>query len=274
MAPDGKHVAVSTDDGREANVWIVDVTGTMSITRLTYVGRNRFPVWSSDGQRVAFQSDRDGDLGIFAQRIDGTGTPERLTRADASTSHRPESWGPKDQHLLFTIAKDIQFELHALSLADRRTTPVGGIKSAAPVGAVFSPDGRWIAYAVSESDIGHSVAYVEPFPATGARHQISRDDDGHHPVWSTDNHRLFYVPRPQRMAMVEITTTPRFVFTPPRELPPAGLMGPPMAVRGFDILPDGRFVGTVPVGWNAQAAPPLTVHVVLNWFDELRSIRF
>lgn len=38
---------------------------------------------------------------------------------------------------------------------------------------------------------GRHVVYVEPFPRTGARYQISRDDDGHHAVWSRDG-RTFH----------------------------------------------------------------------------------
>src|SRR5687768_18027177 len=39
------------------------LAGASSARRLTLGGRNRVPVWSADGERVAFQSDRDGDLG-------------------------------------------------------------------------------------------------------------------------------------------------------------------------------------------------------------------
>jgi hypothetical protein len=67
VSPDGTHLAVGTDDGRVANVWIYDLSGTSARRQLTFGGRNRFPIWSSDGQRVAFQSDREGDLALFWQ---------------------------------------------------------------------------------------------------------------------------------------------------------------------------------------------------------------
>jgi hypothetical protein len=50
--------------------------------RLTFGGKSRYPVWSPDGLRIAFQSDREGDLAIFSQRTDGTGAAERLTRPE------------------------------------------------------------------------------------------------------------------------------------------------------------------------------------------------
>jgi len=82
VSPDGKRIAVSTDTGREANIWIFDLAGASSLRRLTFGGRNRFPLWSPDGQWIVFQSDRDGDLGLFRQRADVSGTAERLTKPD------------------------------------------------------------------------------------------------------------------------------------------------------------------------------------------------
>ncbi|MEO7134339.1 MAG: protein kinase, partial [Vicinamibacterales bacterium] len=71
VSPDGTRIAFGTDDGKEAIVWIYDLAGTTSRRRLTFGGNNRFPIWSADGKRVAFQSDRDGDLAIFLQPADG-----------------------------------------------------------------------------------------------------------------------------------------------------------------------------------------------------------
>src|SRR5262249_13691233 len=68
ISPDGKRIAFGTDDGKEAIIWIYDLSGVTAMRQLTLVGSNRFPVWSADGQRVLFQSNREGDLGIFWQR--------------------------------------------------------------------------------------------------------------------------------------------------------------------------------------------------------------
>ena len=51
--------------------------------QLTFAGKNRFPIWSTDGQFVTFQSDREGDLALFRQRADGTGNAERITKPDS-----------------------------------------------------------------------------------------------------------------------------------------------------------------------------------------------
>ena len=60
-SPNGKQLAVG-NDGKEANISVYDMSGTSALRRLTYAGKNRVPVWSPDSKRVAFQSDREGDL--------------------------------------------------------------------------------------------------------------------------------------------------------------------------------------------------------------------
>jgi eukaryotic-like serine/threonine-protein kinase len=64
VSRDGKRVAYETDDGTAPSVWTYDLSGANSANHLTLVGANRYPIWSADGGRVAFQSDREGDLGI------------------------------------------------------------------------------------------------------------------------------------------------------------------------------------------------------------------
>ena len=100
-------LAIGSDDGKEAAVWIYRLGETSALQRLTLEGRNRFPIWSPDGARVAFQSDRGGDLAIYVQRVDGTGRAERLTKAGNGESHVPESWSPDGRYILLSVAEGL-----------------------------------------------------------------------------------------------------------------------------------------------------------------------
>src|SRR4029453_3984513 len=71
ISPNGKQLVVSTNDVKDAVVWFYDLAGTTPRRKLTFGGDDRFPLWSRDGQRVAFQSKRGGDVGLFWQRADG-----------------------------------------------------------------------------------------------------------------------------------------------------------------------------------------------------------
>ena len=80
------------------------------------------------------------------QPADG-GTAERLTTPDRGTSHVPESWSPDGEVLLFSATKDSVSSLWTFSLRDRKATPFSDVKgSSLPTNAMFSPDGRWVAY--------------------------------------------------------------------------------------------------------------------------------
>jgi len=50
--------------GSRSSIWIYDVAGNTTIRRLTFDANNRYPVWSNDSMRVAFQSDRGGTPSI------------------------------------------------------------------------------------------------------------------------------------------------------------------------------------------------------------------
>ena len=116
-----------------------------ALRRLTMEGRNRYPIWSPDGTRVAFQSDRGGEQAIYVQRVDGTGRAERLAGAQNGESFIPHSWSPDGRSILLSLKKDSGFSLWTLSVRDGKLRPLG-VTSQRTIDATFSPDGRWFAY--------------------------------------------------------------------------------------------------------------------------------
>ena len=266
VSPDGKWLAIQTHDGKQAAISLYELSGASAIRRLTFGGNNRVPVWSRDGRRVAFQSDREGDSGIFWQPVEG-GAPERLTRADPGTVHSPESWSPTEDVLLYSVTKAAETTLWTLSLKERKTSLFGDVASAVVgIDAVFSPDGRWIAYQSGEiSRLGEPTLYVQPFPSTGTKYEIVR---GGRPMWSPDGRELFFVPSPTQFMAVSVRTQPVFAVTNPIPVPRRFGMAPPANPRPYDILPDGRFVA-VGVANQTDAALP-HIEVVVNWFEELK----
>ena len=247
ISPDGTRVAVGTA-GTQANIWISDLRGTSSIRQLTLEGRNRFPVWSADGKRVAFQSDRGGDVAIWWQRADGTQPAERLTTPDANDVHTPEAWSPRENTLAVRQrSRASQHALWTLSLDDRRSTIVSDVQgSGVPIAATFSPDGRWIAYQFGSVGPGRFPSvFVRPFPLTSVKYRIA---DGIHPLWSQDGKELLYNQGPSRpLAAVSVMTAPIFSWGDPRSEPLAiaSLEGGLWFERNIDIAADGRLIGVV-----------------------------
>jgi Tol biopolymer transport system component len=271
ISPDGNRLAVGTDDGKSANVWIYDLSGAGAMRQLTLGGKNRFPVWSPDGQWVAFQSDRDGDLAIFRQRADGGTAAERLTKPDQGTAHIPESWSPDGRTLSFSEAKGETFVLWMLSLPDKKTARFGNVQSTLdPVTSVFSPDGHWIAYTSSDGD--NRTIFVQELAATAIKHPIVKG--AWHPLWSPDGTELFYrVGVSTREEVVKVTTKPSFSVGNPEMVSTGLIRSRGRYPREYDITPDGkRFIGVIAAGQTqsgARATPQ--INVVLNWFEELKS---
>ena len=269
MSPDGKWLAIETHDGKETAISLYELGSSHSMRRLTYGGNNRVPVWSGDGKRVAFQSDRDGDRAIFWQPVD-SGPAERLTRPEAGAVHTPESWAPRGDVLLFSATKDAETTLWAFSVSNRKAArfsdliSVGGLTN-----AVFSPDGRWIAYNVGLPNAAEGWTYIEPFPSngTGTRHQIARAG---RPAWSHNGKdlELFLVPAPGQFVAITVQTRPTFAFSNPVAIPRRFAIAFPGTPRPYDVLPDGRFV-TVGAADEPGSQGPPHIEVVLNWFEEL-----
>ena len=260
MSPEGKRVAFEMD----GNIGIYDLGGASATRRITFAGQNRAPLWSADGERVAFQSDREGDAAIWWQRADGTGSAERLTKPEQGTSHLPESWLPKGDRFSFSVTKGSTVSLWVFSVPDRKATAFDNVSSTSAIltKSAFSPDGKWVAYA-SASEGG---LFVQPFPPTGAKYQVSTS--GGSPVWAPNGRELFYVRAAGQFAVVSVTTQPAFGVGNPVPVPTQFTLPGPTSPRAYDMSPDGRFIG-VPFGTESGTAAS-QIQVVLNWSEELK----
>src|SRR5688572_17441347 len=283
VSRDGSTLAVGIDDGEEANIWVYELAGTSVMRKLTSEGRNRYPVWSGDGQRIAFQSDRQGDLGIFWQPADGGAAAIRLTTPPQGAAHVPESWSPDGRHLLFTEQQDSAYVLFSLSLDDMTRTPFGNVKSNQPTSAGFSPDGRWITYASATVEGGilspDRGVFIQPFPATGVRYPVPKTRVDFHPVWSLDGKEIVHVSAmAQPFVALSVRTEPRVSFGTPVAVSPAvprpGLVSTDVRGRGYDLLPGGHILTLAPVAAPGAAAAALRpeIRVVLNWHEELKRL--
>jgi serine/threonine-protein kinase len=269
---DGKRIAVGSANARETFILVYDVGVGNVPRRLTFKGMNRYPIWTSDGQRIVFQSDRDGDLALFIQPVDGSREAQRLTKPASDEEHIPDDCAPKADICLISIRKGTDYTIASLSLSDGRMAPVSTASFSIPAGARFSPpDGRWIAYTVRDPQ---TTIVIEPFPTTGARFQIQPHvgEVPHHPVWSPDGKEIIFHHRaPQGFAAVRVKSATTVEFGAQVEVPLNFSGGPALARANYDMMPDGRILGRVTPLEQVGAEPPREIRVVVNWFEELKS---
>ena len=275
--PTATAYAFGTDDGKEAIVWTFDLAPRRRAASADLsAGNNRFPALVvHDGTRLAFQSDREGDLAyLLAARRRHGADAERLTKpAAAGEEHTPESWYPREDVLLFSSIKGSDYlALDPDAVRGRKATPFGAVRSTIPNDAVFSPDGRWVAYTGGGSING--TIYVKPYPLTTATYELPRTVAGapHHPLWLPGMAALVFNQRagfhsPDRHHDIAGLRVRGCCGAGPGSSRPAR----PNVRRAFDVLPDGRLVGLGEPGNPENMASYRQFNVVLNWFDELKA---
>jgi serine/threonine-protein kinase len=80
LSPDGRRVALTVGSDGDMNIWMYDLARD-ALSRLTFEGRNGWPVWSRDGLHVIYASNRAGtSWDIYRKSADGTAPEEPLLR--------------------------------------------------------------------------------------------------------------------------------------------------------------------------------------------------
>jgi dipeptidyl aminopeptidase/acylaminoacyl peptidase len=266
LSPDGKRAALNVNEG-DADVRVYDLLrGTF--TRITYSPQfEGNPVWTPDGTRIAFASERGPGVQMFWKRWDDPrGAPGALAQssgqdealAPGEYSRIPHSWSADGRYLAFT-------ENHPDTRRDIWILPMAhGAKPRAVVSTpfednqpMFSPDGKWIAYQSNES--GEDEVYARPLERSAGRMQISAGG-GTAPRWSA-NGELFYW---QHGRMVAVTTTSdgnSLNAGPPRPLFEVS------EVPSYDVTSDGqRFLMLRP----DYSRSPRQLVLVHQWTAEMR----
>jgi len=264
LSPDGTRVAVGVND-EDRDIWIWDFRHP-GLKRFT-VGPavERSPVWTPDGQRLVFSSDRDGPRNLFWQSADGNGPVARLT--NTSNLKEPFSVSPDGKRLVF--GEQIhRFDLWSLALNGEPRPELLLQTAFGDRDAEISPDGRWLAYSSDES--GRFEIYVRPFPkANEQRFQISTSGAGG-AVWARSRSELFYQTPAGDLIAVPVKTGTGFEAGNPSKVIDGTQYISSRFGRMYDVSPDSqRFLMLKAEVSSTQTAASARLVVVLNWLDEL-----
>jgi Tol biopolymer transport system component len=257
LSPDGRRVAVTRAVQGNFDVWLIDLVrgGT---TRFTFdAAADNAPLWSPDGTRIVFRSNRTGFNLLYLKPASGAGSEQLL--GGSPVPGNPMSWSSDGQLLLFH--KEGTDDLWTQPLTgDGKPSPWLNTPFAENIGQ-FSPDGRWVAYQSNES--GSFEIYVQPFPAASAKWQISTQG-GTMPRWRADGKELFFIaPDAKLMAAAVTASDQTFEAAPPVALFQTRIVGGPAQIvkHQYAVSRDGRFLINEPA--EASAATPITL--ILNW---------
>ena len=277
FSPEGTRVAYgvsqSPDLGDASDLWVLDVKRGAR-TRVTFNANNRFyPIWTRDGNRLTHADGTSTTNRLLSTLADGSGGTETLL--DVGPRNFPSSWSPDGRVLaLYINGPTNTRDLAMLDMtADKKTATPFVATPFEERGAIFSPDGRWIAYVSNKT--GQNDIFARPYPGPGAEITISAGG-GQEPVWAPSGKELFYR-HDGKMLVVRIDETassltvgaPARLFDDSFRLDTGGANG---GMANYDIAPDGkRFVMIEePKATNSQGNQLVRVNVVLNWIDDLK----
>jgi Tol biopolymer transport system component len=269
LSPDGTEVATERNDGGNPDIWLASLSRGTD-TRFTFDSANDgYPVWSPDGARIAFSSDRAGNFDLYQHASSGAGQDELLFQSDLNKFGT--DWSGDGRFLLYSETDPkTKVDLWVLPMDG---TPGGKPGERKPVpflrtefneqNARFSPDGRWVAYESDES--GRNEVYVRPFPAAeggGGKWMVSQGG-GVTPHWRGDGKELFYLALDGNIMAVPAAASAS-AFQPGT---PAALFKTPANAVGGDVTADGKRFLLLVSGGEITPAP---FTVVLNWMSLLK----
>jgi len=220
LSPGGRHVAFTLPDiaTGKRDVWLLRLDSG-GLERLTVNPANDWcPIWSPDGGRIAFASDRSGVSEIYVR--DWTTTRDPAVLFSSAEPKFPSDWSRDGAQIAYHHRSGSKIDVSILSVAGEPASNPFLVSEFAEPEAYFSPDGNWVAY--SSNETGRFEVYVRTNPPPTSpgdrgpdeKHQVS-NAGGTDPRWHPDSQTLFYLAMDGNLMAVDRLddwSAPRMLF--------------------------------------------------------------
>jgi tricorn protease len=195
ISPDGKLVAFSY----LGDIWVVEAIGGVARPVTMHEKHDIYPVFSPDGKKIAFSSNRHGSYDVFVVPVQG-GKPTRLT--SDSSDDLVNGWSPDGKSILFTSSRGTSFpansELYTVPVTGGRARRVSAFEGR---DGVFSPDGAMIAYVRGPGTwyrkyyrgSANDDVWIANADGTFNRRLTSHSGEDISPMWAADGKAIYYV---------------------------------------------------------------------------------
>jgi Tol biopolymer transport system component len=243
----------------------------------TNAANDWFPVWSPDGQRILFGTDREGGpaMRTYVKNSMDPGSGEAPLVDSGISSSEPEDWSRSGNWISFrSVTPATGNDLWILPASANKSPFAFLATPFLEASGRFSPDEKWISYISTES--GRYEVYVRPFSggpaAPTGKIQVS-NNGADFPLWSRDGRELFFIGGDSKLYSVKTAgfgsgtaPPPTALFTPCGDTSLATL--PLRSVfysYPYDVSPDGQRFLMV-----CSTLGPGRFDVMLNWQKTLK----
>ena len=263
LSPDGERVLVVA----EGDAWIYDIASGRE-SRVTNDGlTGSYAGWTPSGDHVTYTSGRNatgGTVNVWMQAADGSGVAEQLTALDGAVHF--DSWAHDGG--TFAVHHHVRDYENLLMVSFTETAQEPEVwldRPYADADAVFSPDGRFVAYRSQQT--GNNQIYIRPFPGPGGQTPVSVDGCVEQ-VWGGNGELFYRRVTDYAMMGVEVSTAPSLSIGPPRMLFPGGSNPGGSPRPRYTVTADGqRFLMITDLLVSGE--DPL-INIVFNWTEELK----
>ncbi len=236
---------------------VSDIASGASSKLISIPGTNE-TLWSPDGKYVVWnQATGDGKTRLVKKLASGVGEAEVLVESPDRVI--PTDWSPDGKFILYTA-------FDRTTGSDIWTLPLEGDRKPFPyvqtqygeAAAVFSPDGKYVAY--QSREFRREEVYIQSFATSGAKVPVSTNG-GNNPYWPRKGRELFYIQADGKLMAVEIKPgEPPGIGTPHALFDIATVRTP--RISDYNVSNDGQRFLFISRGPDA-ASPPIIA--ILNW---------
>lgn len=275
LSPNDRRVAVVDRREGQDHIWIYALDGSWE-GQASPGGINDSPSWTTDGEFLTFVSDFGGQKEVWTVPSNFERPPRMILHRDREIAEAV--WSPDGRWLVFTTDPEEVGRGDILAIAANPGDSVPSSAVAIPVATdleltesrpTFSPDGRWLAYTVSQpGDAADEIPdelWVARFQDP-VNQRWPLDTGGGSPMdiaWAHSGREIF-VQLSGGLWAVEVDTT-----RAPSDWgsSPLGSVGLDVLYRGWDVGRDDQSFLVLP---NITPRSPGSLYVFENFFDELR----
>lgn len=191
LLPSIAYMARQTQQGdqEEALPWqiyVMNIDGSNATSVSDLVANDTTPVWSPDGSKLVFVSQRDGNRELYVMDVSGHNL---LNLTNHPANDWTPTWSPDGTKIVFSSDRTRAWELYAID-ADGNNLQQLTNDQAGNISPVWSPDGQYIAFS-SKRD-GNWEIYRMRIDGSDLRRLTNNDSNDLAPVWSYSGDLIAY----------------------------------------------------------------------------------